>query len=156
MILGHISNVAQEAATLPARLARGLRFLAETDFTALAAGRIEIDGEAIFALVQDYETTAKANNRAEAHRRYIDIQFVAAGSEIIGYAPLLAGMAASEDHLASPRDIAFYDAPGLETDLHLPSGGFAVFFPWDIHRPRCVSGAPTAVRKVVVKVAVGD
>jgi biofilm protein TabA len=33
---------------------------------------------------------------------------------------------------------------------------YAVFFPWDIHRPGCVSQPGVKVRKVVVKIKVSD
>lgn len=156
MISGHIANLAQDLGTLPPKLARGLRFLAETDFAGLAPGRIEIDGDRIFALVQDYETLPKADCRPETHRRYIDIQYVASGREIIGQAPLLASAEVVDDRRDTPADIAFFSDPANETDVLLEAGGWAVFHPWDIHRPRVAAGAVSAVRKVVLKIRVDD
>ena len=61
------------------------------------------------------------------------------------------------DHDAMEEsDILYYDAKeGMreETFLVLPAGGFAVLFPWDVHRPNCRFGENTHVKKVVVKVA---
>lgn len=154
MILGHIANFAQDVDTLPAKLARGLRFLAETDVTKLPPGRIDVDGDEIFALVQDYDTLPKSECRPEAHRDHIDIQYVASGREIIGHSPLLASAVAVDERRGTPADIAFFAEPASETDLLLEAGGWAVFHPWDVHRPRVAAGTVSAVRKVVVKVRV--
>jgi len=34
----------------------------------------------------------------------------------------------------------------------MEAGSFAVFFPWDIHRPACAINEPASIRKVVVKI----
>jgi YhcH/YjgK/YiaL family protein len=36
----------------------------------------------------------------------------------------------------------------------LRPGGFAVYFPWDVHMPLCAVNEKAKVRKVVVKVPV--
>jgi hypothetical protein len=61
-------------------------------FSKVEPGRIEIDGNAIFALIQEYQTVPSEEKKPEAHRKYIDVQYVFQGSEIIGYgleSPLL-------------------------------------------------------------------
>lgn len=152
MYLSHLATLERDAATLPQNIRKGLDFLVTTDIDALPAGRVDIDGDKIFALVQDYETEPKAAKRPEAHARYIDIQYVASGREVIGYAPLAAGNPVAEDLLES-RDVQFFASKIVdETDLVLGAGAYAVFYPTDIHRPGCVAEAPGKVRKVVVKV----
>lgn len=151
MIYGRIENLEREASYLPAEIVRGLRFLADTDIAALPCGEVEIEGREIFAIIQDYETLPKDACKPEAHVRYIDIQYVASGCETIFTAPLPEDAKPSEDHLAD-RDVAFFDAVPPETGLILDAGSYAVFFPWDIHRPKCRGGAVSKVRKVVVKI----
>lgn len=46
---------------------------------------IEIGGENIFALVQKYQGKAKDELILEAHKKYIDIQFVVEGTEQMGW-----------------------------------------------------------------------
>ncbi|AJY45522.1 YhcH/YjgK/YiaL family protein [Martelella endophytica] len=154
MIYGRLDNVDLEQATLPEAVLEGLRFLKETNLENAPEGRIEIDGDRIFASVQDYDTRPAEANRPESHIRYFDIQYVVSGEEAIGFAPLNAGMRAVEDH-AEERDILFYDTVAGETSLMMPAGSYAVFYPWDVHRPGCAVAEPgKAVRKVVVKVRV--
>ena len=159
MILGKVDFVGRESAYLAPALQRGLRYIARTDFAALPAGRQEIDGEAMFAMVLDYEPEPREKRRAEVHRKYIDIQYIVWGEELIGHAFLTDGLSPCEDLLAN-KDALLFDAVEGETLLRLTPGMYAVFFPWDVHRPGIVSapGAPgdpaVTVRKVVVKLRV--
>ncbi len=151
MYLSHIATLDRDAARLPDDIRRGLRFLAGTDINSLPAGRVDIDGDRMFALIQDYDTVPKAEKRPESHARYIDIQYVARGREAIGYAPL-AGDNPVEENFFDSRDVQFFAAVADESDLILGTGAYAVFYPTDIHRPGCAAGAPETVRKVVVKI----
>ena len=125
-------------------------FLRRPDLAALADGRVAIDGDRVYAMLQTYDTKPWAGGLLEAHHRYIDIQCLLAGEEWIGYAPL-AGQTVREAY-REDKDIAFLD--GASEPLRLRPGLFAVFFPHDAHMPGRTSGAPARVRKVVGKVAV--
>ncbi len=151
MYLSHIATLDRDGANLPEDIRRGLRFLAGTDIAALPAGRVDIDGDRMFAMIQDYETAPKAEKRPESHARYIDIQYMANGREVIGYAPLAGDNPVSEN-LLEDRDVQFFASVKDETDLVLGTGAYAVFYPTDIHRPGCIAGVSTKVRKVVVKI----
>ena len=79
-------------------LYKGLRFLRETDLAVLPVGRYEIDGDAVFALVQEYETHLPEECRWEAHYTYTDIQYIVEGSEKMGW-KALDGVVKTEDLL---------------------------------------------------------
>jgi biofilm protein TabA len=132
---------------LPPRLTSAVAYLRATDLLSIATGRHDLDGDNLFALVQDYTTRPPEECVWEAHRRYIDVQFVAAGVERIGYA-MLSDMREREAYDAT-RDVTFFE-PGSEFVL-LRAGMFAILGPDDVHSPGHVAGAPTHVRKVVVK-----
>lgn len=137
-------------ANLSPLIMRGLEFLKETDFEGLEPGRIEIDGDQIYALIQEYETKEE-NAMPEAHRQYADIQYLIEGEEYIGVAPL---EEMSEEVEAHPeRDIWFYHG---KTDL-VKIGGekYALLFPEDAHAPCIAVDRPTRVKKCVVKVKAG-
>ena len=104
MIFGHISN--ENPCNLPEAIQRALQFLRSTDFSQQEAGEVEIDGRDIYAQIIDMTTRPKAENRPEVHRRYIDIQFLAWGEEIIGVAADCGNNKISESLLAE-RDIIF-------------------------------------------------
>nr|WP_321457140.1 YhcH/YjgK/YiaL family protein [uncultured Cohaesibacter sp.] len=152
MIYGTLENLSLDEANLPGNILEGLRFIAKSDILSLSLGRHEIDGDRIFALVQEYEPKKKEDAKPEAHKRYIDIQYVAKGKELIGIAPLTKTQKMSEDLLAE-KDVCFFSSVEDESMLSLSAGSYAVVYPWDIHRPGCSAGDASEVRKVVVKIA---
>ena len=94
----------------------------------------------------------QVENRPEVHRRYIDIQFLAWGEEKIGIAIDTGNNKVSES-LLEQRDIIFYHDSEHESFIEMIPGSYAIFFPQDVHRPACNKNATTAIRKIVVKVA---
>jgi len=153
MIIGQLSNIENELALYPAGLQSGLKFLLETDLSLLALGRHEILDSRIYAMVAEYETQPKEQRRPEAHEKYLDIQYICSGQEMIGSGPVVAVSPVDEDCLKA-RDVIFYKGLTAETEIILSQGMFAVYFPWDAHRPNCSAGEKACqVRKVVVKIA---
>jgi YhcH/YjgK/YiaL family protein len=137
------------------RLARALEYLANTDFSKAPDGKHDIESPHMFALVQRYKPRPVDKIAWEAHRRYIDVQYIAVGTERMGYAPLREHIAVREAY-DPERDVAFFDANG---DLFTVSAGFfVVFAPWDVHAPGLApedSIAAGQVLKVVVKMEGG-
>lgn len=150
MIVGYIDNLEKERAIYPPILVRALKYLRDTDFSEIASGKHEIDGDIMFAIVQDYVAEEKEKCKPETHDKYIDIQFIDSGEEIIGY-----GNRSDNADIWEPYsdniDITFYKSVDDEIDLKLTRRMYGVFFPWDVHRPRCMSRPGLKIRKVVVK-----
>jgi biofilm protein TabA len=132
---------------------RAFRYIRETDFALVTAGRYELDGDRVVALVSDYDTLALQEGRWEAHRRHVDVQYVARGEEQIGYAHLSTLAAEpydeSRDLIRAPGDGVTAAAAGQT--LLLRPDRFIVLFPQDAHMPGLAT-APQSVRKVVVKI----
>lgn len=134
----------------PRAIQTALRWLQARDVAAMAPGVYEIEGRDIFAQVFDVTTAPQAEKKPEVHRLYIDVQYLASGEELLGFAPDKGGAVLSESHPDS--DLYFYEqAPG-EMLLRAEPGSYTIFFPNDIHRPGVMAGAPMTVRKAVVKV----
>ena len=123
-------------------------FLRNVDLQSLAQGRTEIDGNRLFALTQSYETRPVDDGKLEAHRKYIDIQFIVSGEEHIGYAPL--GGQPETTPFDTEKDIGFYH--GDASFVKLSAGMFAIFFPHDAHLPGRHLVTSSQVKKVVLKV----
>jgi YhcH/YjgK/YiaL family protein len=133
------------------RMAAALEALTDPGLLAKTDGRYELDGDRLVAIVQTYQTKPREQGAWEAHRRYIDVQFVAAGSELMGYAPL-ASLIAREPYDVA-KDVAFYDGAGAGF-LRVDAGMVAIFHPHDAHMPSLMLDAPQWVRKIVLKVRV--
>src|SRR5512136_672205 len=85
MVASDLKHVEDQLAVTPC-LQRALSFLRWTNVSELAEGKVEIEGERIYALVQCYDTVATDKPKLEFHRRYIDVQYMASGEEVIGWA----------------------------------------------------------------------
>lgn len=147
MILDSIENAARYRA-LGDGLSMALQYLQTQDFSSLEPGRYPIDGDRVYALVQQYESKPVEKARWEAHRRYADVQYVVEGRERIGVG-----------YRERMRDLNDYnpekDAWHLEGEgdlLFVPAGYFVIFQPGEVHKPSLAAGLPSTVRKVVVKV----
>ena len=115
-------------------------------------GRVDIDGDDVFALIQSYDSMPASEKQYESHRTYADIQYVASGNEVIYYAPTPSLHAVT---IYDPKkDFSLYADPAVSTPLHLGPGSFAIFLPPDGHKPGCISGAACRIKKVVIKVRV--
>jgi len=151
MIVDKIEN-ADVYVKLSGAITKALEILRDKELIEKDDGRYDVDGDNLYYLVQRYTTKPVEQCKLEAHRRYIDIQFVADGEEIMGYRPL--------DNLdvQTPynpeKDIILYKKPDNITEIKLGCGMFAVLFPQDAHMPKCQIDGPSSVHKVVVKVKI--
>jgi YhcH/YjgK/YiaL family protein len=133
---------------------QALMFLNRADLSTLPDGTIEIDGKRVYASIQSYATFPSGTPfKFEAHREYIDFQYIVAGEETMGWTP--ANRIAFNTPYDTAGDIQFGVAPADATMVvRLRRGQLAVLFPSDGHAPRHAINAPMPVKKIVIKVAV--
>lgn len=132
------------------RVYTALKFLSETDFSKTPLGRYELDGDNIFYMVQSYNTDPD-KTISEAHKKYIDIQYMVEGEEIIGVADISSGKELTE--AKEENDVWFYNCK--TEPLTLSAGKYMVLYPNDLHCPGVATkGKAMTCRKVVVKVKV--
>lgn len=105
----------------------------------------------IYVNVEEY--TTKESGYFEAHRKYLDIQLLLEGEEIIEYTPLY-GLK-TKDKYDEGRDIEFFfDGNNTITPVKLENGLFAVFYPQDAHKPQLKFQNCRKVKKAVVKIKI--
>jgi len=150
MICDKLSNARLYEKSHPL-FAKALCLLSDPALLTMPDGRHEIDGSRLIAMPQRYDTKPAGEGKWEAHRRYIDIQFVREGAEAMGWAPI--GRLTPSTAYDAQKDVEFFTGEG--SGLLVESGMFAIFFPEDGHMP-CLSPGDqrTFVRKIVLKVAV--
>jgi len=149
MIIDKLSN-SNLYSGLGERINKAFAYLKETDFSKMELGKYEIDGENIYALVNEYNTKDESEGKLEAHKKYIDVQFVAKGSELMGFAPLENQTVI--DPYNDQNDITFLN--GEKSFTQVNEGMFAIFFPTDVHLPGIKVNEKSYVKKVVIKVKV--
>lgn len=146
MIIDSLKNHRTYAGLHP-RFAKAFEYLMHADFVSLPDGRNEIDGDAMFVMMNRGSLKKPENALLEVHNKYIDIQLVIDGTETFGWT--------ERSELASPRgefnaekDILFFDdKPRTSYTVH--SGQMSIFFPEDGHAPMIGEGNIT---KCIVKV----
>ena len=148
MIVAHLRDAANYT-TLGEPIAAALNYLAHTDFAPLPVGKYPIRGDKIFALVQRYQTKPGSQGKWEVHRKYIDVQYLAHGTELIGF--------------GNPADMNVTQPYSPDTDaellhgrgdlLTLTPGMFMLLFPREPHMPCLAADAPAEVTKIVVKIS---
>ena len=152
MITGTLEQLDRLLPQVAGNVKKALELLKQVDVTALPDGKKLLDGEDIFASVNTYETEPVQDRRPEKHFRYIDIQILGAGREAIGYTDVENAGNLMEDR-REKDDVVFYGTTRKENFVKLEKGDFAIFFPWEVHRPTCWCGeGPETVKKILVKV----
>lgn len=125
-------------------------FLKSRDLANLEIKRHDIDGNNLYATVTDYLTKNIEDARFEEHKKYIDIQYVINGSEMMGIAPvsMIKEVLVPYDAI---KDIEFMTVT-QNSEIKATPERFFIFFPSDLHRPGVKVGENSQVRKMVVKV----
>lgn len=130
------------------RLVRAIDFVLSLPDDA-EEGEYEIDGRDIYATVTSGETKPLDKMKYEAHRQYIDLQYVIKGGETVGYA-----------HIDNMKQATFYneeeDIYFMEGDgdlIHIQEGGFYIVYPFDAHAP-CLGETKGHFKKLVVKIKI--
>jgi YhcH/YjgK/YiaL family protein len=116
-----------------------------------ASERIELTGGA-FAIEQVYPAKLRPEGFFESHRKYIDVQVLVAGEEVMEVDDI-SHLVVSEAYNPE-RDFIKYADTKTASRLILRTGDVAIFFPVDGHMPGLQFTGPVLVRKTVVKVPV--
>lgn len=125
---------------------KAFAFLRRASEENLSVGRYEIDGDRVFAFIQEY--TSKTESSFEAHKNYIDIQFILSGTEVMKVCDI------SQVKISVPytEDVMFFEDNERASVAVVEAGEYGIFFPWDAHKPGLCFDTPEEVKKVVVKV----
>lgn len=152
MILDSIKNISKYE-NLNIDLKSIVEFIDRVENENLENGKYELDGDKLFALVQSYETKDSDECRLESHKKYMDIQYVQEGTEVM-YWSLVDGLKVTED-LSEISDVIFYEDDKNATELVVNEKSFALFFTHDAHKPGVKFNTKSNVRKIVFKILQG-
>lgn len=151
MIIGHLHQARTTQSTAETDIELALQHLRDTDYNKIAPGKYPIDGERMFAIVQDPITQSWDSGLPEFHERHIDVQYLLIGEEALGFLPGNPSLVPCDDFLKE-RDIAFVPAQLNESRIVLTPGMYAVFFPGELHRPCRAVNQSMPIKKVVIKI----
>jgi YhcH/YjgK/YiaL family protein len=130
---------------------KAFAFLKSADLETIAPGKYVVDGDNVFISVTEGPTKDPEAARWEAHKKYIDIQYVIKGKEKMGVVPI--EKAVVTVNFDTTKDIGFYTAPDKDSEYYEASSkAFLIFFPNDVHRPGIKVAGFDATKKLVVKI----
>ncbi len=131
-------------------LDQAIKFIETTNLYELSEGKHEINSN-IFAVKSSYFTKLEKDALIEAHRKYIDLQIILDGEEII-YGGDIEGYKESIRY-DEQKDAAFYKGKA-SWKLMFKKDDFAIFYPYDVHQPGVMLNTIKKVTKVVFKIYV--
>lgn len=146
MVTSSLENYEQYIAN--DRIRQAFKFLKNTNLLDLEVGKHIIDGDKIFALVQNYSTKDQNLCKYESHKRYIDIQYIVSGKEKISYTNIKNLKLKNED---KENDKILYEDT-LGNEFIINEGEFVVFYPEDGHKACIKVNKEESVKKIVLKV----
>ena len=150
MILDQMKNAAFYKGVMPA-ITAALKEMATYTPDDYPVGRVDVDGDNLFLLLNDYQTRAAEDALFEAHQKYIDVMYMVEGEEVIYVKPTETLSAVTQPY-DPEKDVLLAKLDCDATPVRLVAGSFIVLFPQDAHAPACYASAPQSVKKIIGKI----
>jgi len=152
MIIDKIENIEQYFG-LSTSIDIALQYLKNTPFRQKKDGHFEIDGKEMFSHIETYTLKPPEECYFELHKKYIDVQYMLSGRELVGYSPrqTLTSIIKSYDDV---MDTALFDIPESYSKITFLEGMFILLYPDEGHMFKCWLGESLTVRRAVVKIFV--
>ena len=155
MILDNIKN-AKNYYCLNNGFKKAFEFLVNNDLKNFEDGKYEIDSDNIFLNVQTLTLKPKEELKWEAHKKYIDIQFIIKNRERMGVYDK-SEFDKIEKEYDENKDVIFYQNENKNYNfVNLKENDFIIFYPQDVHAPmlRVKNDKEEKVKKVIVKIKI--
>ena len=124
-------------------------FLKNNDLSKLKKGKYELLGENLYYVVTEYNT--QEPSFFEAHKEYIDFQFLISGKERVDFHNV------DECSVCVPYDKktdSVLLSTGCFSSLQLSTNQFVIFFPSDAHRPCLKIKDTEKIIKIIFKIRI--
>lgn len=151
MIFDKLSNI-NTYVDLHPRFSKVFEWLKNTNLNELLIGeKYFIENENIFATLSEYETFPSYKKTFEGHYKYIDIQLILSGAEIMEVSMIKNDM--EKDIEYSEEKERYKVKTEADAKVLVKENEFTIFFPQDLHKP-CInySYKSEKVKKLVIKV----
>ena len=136
---------------LSERIDRALKVIQGLDADNLSCGKYVVDDD-FYYVVHEYQTQHPSEVRHEAHKKYVDIQYIVKGAEYIEVTAS-AFMTVDEPY-HEETDMVFFKDPKQASKKILNAGEYMVLYPRDSHKPGICIDEPVMVKKIVGKVRI--
>lgn len=150
MILDKLTNLL-ESSDHQVSIHKAAQFLADTDFSSYELGKHIVD-ENMFFFLSEYDTKSAEDCFWESHQTYLDLHYILAGSEKVGYEQI--DRLSVKEAYNEEKDAIFFTGE-VHSTVSLSKGDVLVCFPQDGHMTGIIpENEVTKVRKVILKVKI--
>ena len=135
--------------TLYEKITEALEFIKNLDKNSLTPGITEVNDEFYYNYLE-YETKEPTNTIYEAHKNYVDIQYIVEGQEKVDVS--------FEEYMEldtpydTEKDIMFFKEPQEHFSRILGPDEYVIVLPYELHKPGQKVGENCNVKKIVGKV----
>lgn len=147
MIYDNINNLNKYIGVIP-HLEEVLSFIKDNNLNNLPFERRYISGN-VYLVKQKYIGKDIKDAGVESHKKYIDIQIILKGKELMKYGLYNDDLKVSVEYDDS-KDIMFYEEV-FTNQVEVSQDEFVVFFKEDIHQPG-IKVSDEEINKIVVKI----
>lgn len=125
-----------------------IEYACKNNLQAAPIGRYDIDGDAIYVAISEYQTMPSEAKVWEAHKAYIDLQMIIDGEELVEVTPL------SEMNCGEyvPQNDFLPCEGEAKEEVLLREGSGLLLFPEDGHKPGVIYKEAKHVKKAVFKI----
>lgn len=131
---------------------KAIEFIRGTSIIDMEKGRYNIDDQRVYAFVDEYFTYFWDKGVYESHKKYIDLQYVINGTEIISVTKI--DKLSIKEKYDDKRDVIFYNNDVHGEDIIFNKNEFGIFYPSDAHKPLICEREPSIVKKLVLKIQI--
>ena len=130
-----------------------LEYLEKNDLKVFDNGRYDILGDDVYVNVKDYTSKPETQGKWEAHKKYIDIQFMIKGTERIGVGEI--DNYQTTEAYDESKDLEFLAVANDNYQfINMNENDFIILYPQDVHMPQIAMNTPSYVKKAVVKISI--
>ena len=101
-------------------------------------------------LAQEVTTSEAGSKSCEAHRKFLDVQYIVEGEEVVGWAPV--DTLTPDGAFDEEKDCGFFSGP--VDYMRIAEGYCYVVFPEDAHMPGVHLDKARNIKKMVIKLKV--
>lgn len=127
-------------------------FLEGNKKNALEKGKFFIEDSKLFGFYSEYKTHTDEQQIWEAHRKYLDIQFLVSGQEIIEYSDLK-NMSIAEEY-SDETDAVLGTCDKVDYRFKMEEESFLILFPEEAHLPGVTGENESINQKIVIKIPI--
>ena len=137
---------------LEKRICDAKEYLSNIDVTSFEKNVRYSENDDFSFVIQEYETKTQDKCQLESHRRYIDIQIIVSGQEMMDIVDV--SRLTPRTEYDSQGDIIYWNAPKRMARTTLAQGDCIILYPENAHRGAIAKDASSRVIKIVGKIKV--